>query len=328
MRTRRSRFSGNPVLSRPSSASATEGKHRSVLLHEATALLAIEPNDTVVDATLGGAGHALAIARKLGKGGTLIGIDADHDAIERSRKVLEPFFAKATKGARIILIQANFRNLSAELAKLGIAEADKILFDLGWSSFQLDAGRGFSLKADEPLLMTYAKEPGALTAQKIVNEWGEESIADVIFGSGEERYSRRIAKAIVERRATKPFATARELAETIYEAVPPRYRFGKIHPATRTFQALRIAVNDELGALAQGLKDGWQKLSKGGRIAVITFHSIEDRLVKQTFKHWEEAGEGKRITKKPLSPRPEEIAENPRARSAKLRVIEKVVHRT
>ena len=129
-------------------------------------------------------------------------------------------------------------------------------------------------------------------------------------------------------RVPPPFTTARELAEAIYSAVPPRYRFGKIHPATRTFQALRIAVNDELGALAQGLKDGWQKLSKGGRIAVITFHSIEDRLVKQTFRQWEEAGEGKRITKKPLSPSPEEIAENPRARSAKLRVIEKVVHRT
>jgi len=322
MRTRRSRFSGNPVLSRPSAAKAKEGTHRSVLLHEAIELLVIEPNDTVVDATLGGAGHARAIARKLGKGGTLIGIDADHDAILRGKDALAEVAPKAH------LVEANFRDLSAQLGKIGITEVDKILFDLGWSSFQLDAGRGFSLKADEPLLMTYAKEPGALTAQKIVNEWGEESIADVIFGWGEERYSRRIAKAIVERRATKPFATARELAETIYEAVPPRYRFGKIHPATRTFQALRIAVNDELGALAQGLKDGWQKLSKGGRIAVITFHSIEDRLVKQTFKHWEEAGEGKRITKKPLSPSPEEIAENPRARSAKLRVIEKVVHRT
>ncbi|MDO8575738.1 MAG: 16S rRNA (cytosine(1402)-N(4))-methyltransferase RsmH [bacterium] len=317
-----------------------KGKHRSVLLHEATELLAIQPDDCVVDATLGGAGHALAIAGQLGKGGTLIGIDADHDAIERSRKVLEPSFAKATKGARMILIQANFRDLSAQLGKLGlprrgkagITEVDKILFDLGWSSFQLDAGRGFSLKSDEPLLMTYSNPPaggpGALTAQQIVNEWAEESIADVIFGWGEERYSRRIAKCIVERRATKPFTTARELAEAIYGAVPPRYRYGRIHPATRTFQALRIAVNDELGSLTLGLADGWRHLAKGGRIAVISFHSIEDRVVKQTFKQWEEAGEGKRITKKPLSPSTEEIASNPRARSAKLRVIQKVVHRT
>jgi len=295
-----------------------EGTHRSVLLHEAIELLAIHSDDTVVDATLGGAGHALAIAEKLGKGGTLIGIDADYDAILRGRELLAG--AKAT----VHLVEANFRDLSAELQKLGITTVDKILFDLGWSSFQLDAGRGFSLKADEPLLMTYSKEAGALTAQKIVNEWAEESIADVVFGWGEERYSRRIAKCIVEKRASKPFTTARELAEAIYAAVPSRYRFGRIHPATRTFQALRIAVNDELGALSQGLMAGWQALSHGGRIAVITFHSIEDRLVKQTFKQWEEVGEGKRITRKPFVPGAEEISGNPRSRSAKLRVIQKI----
>lgn len=292
--------------------------HKAVLLHEATELLAIQPADTVVDATLGGAGHARAIAGQLGKGGRLIGIDADHDAILRAEEALEGVAPK------VHLIEANFRDLSSQLEKLNITEVDKILFDLGWSSFQLDAGRGFSLKSDEPLLMTYSTEPGALTAQKIVNEWGEASIADVIFGWGEERYSRRIAKCIVKRRATKPFTTARELAEAIYAAVPPRYRFGRIHPATRTFQALRIAVNDELGSLTQGLADSWRHLSKGGRIAVITFHSIEDRLVKQTFKQWEDAGEGKRITKKPLTPGPEELASNPRARSAKLRVIQKL----
>lgn len=305
-----------------------QSMHRSVLLHEATELLAIQPDDCVVDATLGGAGHALAIAAQLGKGGTLIGIDADHDAILRAKEALEGVAPK------VHLVEANFRDLSAQFEKLAIAEVDKILFDLGWSSFQLDAGRGFSLKSDEPLLMTYSsseggsasggKKPGALTAQTIVNEWAEDSIADVIFGWGEERYSRRIAKCIVERRAKKPFTTARELAEAIYEAVPPRYRYGRIHPATRTFQALRIAVNDELGALSQALADGWRHLTKGGRIAVITFHSIEDRLVKQTFKQWEGASEGTRITKKPLTPSSAEIAENPRSRSAKLRVIEKL----
>ena len=183
--------------------------------------------------------------------------------------------------------------------------------------------------------MTYAKEPGALTAQKIVNEWAEESIADVIFGWGEERYSRRIAKAIVERRATKPFTTARELAEAIYSAVPPRYRFGKIHPATRTFQALRIAVNDELGSISQALADGWRHLTQDGRIAAITFHSIEDRETKRIFADWEKAGSGepdrpnghsgRRVTKRPIRPAREEIERNPRSRSAKLRVIEKIV---
>ncbi len=292
--------------------------HRSVLLHEALELLTITASDTVVDATLGGAGHAQAIAQKLGKKGTLIGIDADHDAIVRGKELLAG--AKPT----VHLVEANFRDLSAQLEKIGVIEVDKILFDLGWSSFQLNAGRGFSLKADEPLLMTYSKESGALTAERIVNEWGEESIADVIFGWGEERYSRRIAKCIVERRLKKPFTTARELAEAIYAAVPARYRFGRIHPATRTFQALRIAVNDELGSLSQGLRDGWRGLSYGGRIAVISFHSIEDRVVKQAFKQWEEAGEGKRITRKPVVPTSEENVENPRARSAKLRVIQKV----
>ena len=292
--------------------------HRSVLLHEALELLAIQADDAVVDATLGGAGHAQAIAGMLGLHGILIGIDADHDAIVRAQERL------ADALPTVHLVEANFRDISAQLAKLEISEVDKILFDLGWSSFQLDAGRGFSLKSDEPLLMTYSRDAGALTAQTIVNEWAEESIADVIFGWGEERYSRRIAKCIVERRATKPFTTARELAEAIYAAVPPRYRFGRIHPATRTFQALRIAVNDELGALAEGLRGGWRHISKGGRIAIISFHSIEDRVVKQTFKQWEEAGEGKRITRKPIVPSAEENAENPRARSAKLRVIQKI----
>lgn len=292
--------------------------HRSVLLHEALELLAITSDDVVIDATLGGAGHSQAIAKMLGKNGILIGIDADHDAILRGKELLKDV------APTVHLVEANFRDVSVQLEKLGIPEVDKMLFDLGWSSFQLDAGRGFSLKSDEPLLMTYSKDPSALTAQTIVNEWAEESIADVIFGWGEERYSRRIAKCIVERRESKPFITARELAETIYANVPPRYRFGKIHPATRTFQALRIAVNDELGALAQGLRDGWRKLSKGGCIAVISFHSIEDRVVKQTFKQWEEAGEGKRITRKPVAPSAEEILENPRARSAKLRVIQKL----
>lgn len=328
MRTRRFQFSSNPVSSPqgdandspvPSKAYVTEGKHQPVLLHEAIAGLAIEKDDVVVDATLGGAGHARALTDALGKKGTFIGFDLDHDAILRARQALANITPKTH------LIEANFRNLTSELAKIEITHIDKVLFDLGWSSFQLTGGRGFSLKSDEPLQMTFTKDPkSGLTAGKIVNEWAEESLADIIYGWGEERYSRRIAKAIVERRAQKPFMTARELAEVIYAVVPPRYRHGRIHPATRTFQALRIAVNDELGALQTGLGAAWSILSPRGRIAVITFHSIEDRLVKQTFKQWEERGEGTRITRKPIVASDEETAKNPRSRSAKLRIISKI----
>ncbi len=311
MRTRAVKFSSNPVSS---------PGHVPVLLHESIAGLAIGKDDVVVDATLGGAGHAHAIANALSKKGTLIGFDVDHDAIERAEKIL------AGVAPKVHFLEANFRNLGNELPQRGIKRIDKALFDLGWSSYQLAAQRGFSFKSDEPLLMTFAKESKAqgLTAARIVNEWAEESLADVIYGWGEERYSRRIAKAIVERRKKQPFTTAHDLAETIYAAVPWRYRSGRIHPATRTFQALRIAVNDELGALEEGLKAAWQMLKPEGRIAVITFHSIEDRIVKWIFKHWEEQGEGTRITRKPIVASDKEIAKNPRSRSAKLRIIEKL----
>ena len=308
MRTRRSQFSSDPV--------SPQG-HQPVLLHEAISSLAIVQDDVVVDATLGGAGHAKAISGQLGKNGTLIGLDLDQDAIHRAGKAL------AGTKPKIHLLEANFRNIEREVASLGVRRITKVLFDLGWSSYQLDSGRGFSIRADEPLRMTYSNDPKSLTAAMIVNEWQESSIADILYGWGEERYSRRIAKAIVQRRHTKPFTSALDLAETIKAAVPPGYRFGRIHPATRSFQALRIAVNDELGALSEGLQGAWKTLASGGRIAVITFHSIEDRVVKQLFREWECNGEGSRINKKPLAPTREEIAKNPRSRSAKLRVIQK-----
>ena len=318
MRTRRSQSSSDPVSSGPSTPVGV--KHRAVLLQEATSSLALAPDDCVVDATLGGAGHAGAIAEQLGKKGVLIGFDLDADAISRAKSTL----AKVRPTVHLVL--GNFRDLGKELERLGIPSITKALFDLGWSSYQLDSGRGFSFRADEPLSMTYANPPtggSGLTAGRIVNEWGEESIADILFGWGEEHYSRRIAKAIVERRAHKPFTTSLELAEVIRAAVPPRYRHGKIHPATRTFQALRIAVNDELGALTEGLRSAWKHLAPAGRIAVITFHSIEDRMVKQMFAAWERSGEGKRSARKPIRPGEGELSVNPRARSAKLRVIEK-----
>ena len=317
MRTRRLKSSSGPVPSQG---------HRTVLLHEAIDALAIKPDDIVVDATLGAAGHAVVIATKLGNKGKFIGIDADKNAVERATKALEHFHT-----LEIHLIQENFRNLQNILHKLGlpaqagISTITKALFDLGWSGYQLEEGRGFSFLKDEPLLMTYADNTGseALTAKTIVNEWSEESLADIIYGWGEERYSRRIARKIVERRAAKPFETSKELAELIKEAVPAKYRYGRLHPATRTFQALRIAVNDELGALKAGLNAAWSHLAPNGRVAVISFHSIEDREVKRTFADWEKQGAGKRINRSPITPTTSEVAENPRSRSAKLRVIEK-----
>mgnify|MGYP001558819800 CR=1 FL=1 len=324
----------------PKTTAMQSSGHTTVLLHEAIEQLAIQKRDVVVDATLGGGGHAKAIAERLGKGGALIGMDLDQKAIERTRIALKDFpkpmglasAGQATKsadspvdGPKIHLVEANFRNLTGELEKLGVKTIDKALFDLGWSGYQLEDGRGFSFLKDEPLSMTYSASPGqnALTASTIVNEWKEENIADVIFGWGEEHYARRIAKRIVERRSSAPFRTALELAEVIRNAVPPKYRYGRIHPATRTFQALRIAVNDELGALKEGLSSAWRNLSRGGRIAVISFHSIEDREVKRMFVGWEKSGEGKRIIRSPIRPGNEEVKSNPRSRSAKLRVIQK-----
>ena len=291
--------------------------HRTVLLHEAIESLVIQKDDIVVDATLGGAGHSKEIFTHLGANGSLIGFDADRRAIERAEKVLD-----IHKHNNIRLVNANFRSLDIELDRIGVPRIDKALFDLGWSTFQLHEGRGFSFLSIEPLSMAYADDQ-ALTADTIVNSWGEESLADVIFGWGEERYSRRIARAIVEAREKAPIKTARELGDLIKAAVPPPYRFGRIHPATKTFQALRIAVNDELGALKDALRLAWNRLAPGGRIAVITFHSIEDRLVKQQFVAWEAEGNGSRVPKKAIAPSKEEVKANPRARSAKLRIIEK-----
>jgi 16S rRNA (cytosine1402-N4)-methyltransferase len=304
MRTRLFKSSGDPVA-----------HHRSVLLQEAVELLEITSGDTVVDATLGGAGHSKEILKRLGNG-VLIGFDADIHAIERSKQAI------GQSSATVHFIHSNFRHLEAKLRDIGITRIDGALFDLGWSSYQLSGGRGFSFLTDEPLSMTY-DEAQQLTAGVIVNTWGEASLADIIYGWGEERYSRRIAKAIVEARENAPIATSGQLAEIISRVVPAAYRRGRIHPATKTFQALRIAVNDELGALQEGLAAAWRLLNDGGRISVISFHSIEDRAVKRIFAAWEKAGEGVRVTKKPLSATEEELSKNPRARSAKLRIIEK-----
>jgi len=311
------------------SVSSPSGGHQSVLLHEVQHALDIQPDDVVLDGTLGGGGHARELAKGLGSRGLFIGFDLDQDAIERTRELFRGLAVHA------IFIVANFRNISTELASRDTPKLTKALFDLGWSSYQLDSGRGFSFLKDEPLLMTYAKparpetgrsgaDGAALTAETIVNTWAESSLADVIYGFGGERYARRIAKGIVDERARRPIKTAKELAEVVRSAVPARARHGRIHPATKTFQALRIAVNDELGALKEGLTAAWSLLEDNGKIAVITFHSVEDRVVKHLFAEWVKQGDGKLFSKKPIAPTREETLANPRARSAKLRVIQKI----
>jgi len=279
-------------------------KHVSVMTCEVLAALEPRAGDVVVDATYGQGGHSAALkkAAKI----KLISIDAD----------------PAATGATVV---GNFADLTAILKKLDIEKVNKVLFDLGWNRGQLSSGRGFSFLNDEPLNMSYAAAPrSGFTAAEILNEWSETVLADVFFGYGEERYARRIAKAVVARRKVKPFETTIELAEAVRDAVPPAYRRGRIHPATKTFQALRIAVNDELGVLDQGLKAAWAALAEGGRIAVITFHSIEDRAVKRYFVSLAKAEKGTLIYKKPLAPTAAEVKANPASRSAKLRAIEKI----
>jgi len=293
------------------------GPHKSVLLHELIEGLSIAPEDAVLDATLGGGGHAAAASALLREGGILVGIDLDARALARAKERL------AGGRCRVCLRQENFRNLDKVLATCGLSSIDAAYFDLGVRSEQIEhSGRGMSFERDEPLLMTFSDRPaeGDLTASEIVNEWQQESIADVLYGFGGERYSRRIARALVEHR---PIKTTRELVSVIENAVPGRYRTARIHCATRTFQALRIAVNDELGALSEGLSKAYAHLEASGRIGVITFHSGEDRIVKRFFRERAELGGGTIVTKKPIVPSKEETAANPRARSAKLRIFQK-----
>ncbi len=294
--------------------------HESVLLQEVIDGLAVRRGDTVVDATVNGGGHSEALARSLGPAGTLVGIDLDEDALTRARRRL------AHCSARVHLVRSNFRHLGEVLRALDIAGADRILFDFGLSSDQLDAsGRGFTFRKDEPLTMTLAKEPGEgeVTAAAIVNDWGEETIANIVSGYGEERYAKRIARAIVEMRARARIERTGDLVRIIDAAVPAKYRHGPIHPATRTFQALRIAVNDELSSIRDALTDAVDTLRVGGRIAAISFHSLEDRIVKRSFQAFAAAGRGVQVTKRPLVPSAAEVERNPRSRSAKLRIFEK-----
>lgn len=295
--------------------------HIPVLLKESIELLNPKTGDTILDATVNGGGHSEEILKIIGEKGKLIGIDQDDEVLNKLKE--------KWKGRKnILLARDNFRNLDEVLASLKIEKINGAIFDIGISSSQIDeSGRGFSFQKEEPLLMTMKAEiePDGLTAKEIVNNWSEKDLADVIWKYGEERFSRKIARNIVRRREAKAIETTMELVDTIRESVPPFYRNSrKINCATRTFQALRIAVNDELGALEEGLRKAWNFLDKGGRLSVISFHSLEDRIVKNYFRDAAAKGEGKIIVKKPITPAEEEKRNNPRSRSAKLRAIEKI----
>ena len=298
----------------------TTPMHKSVLLHSSIDGLEIKAGDVVLDCTLGSGGHSEEIAKRYGKTVRLISIDQDADALTRSRARLE------ATGSDVTLVQSNFRNLDKVLADLGIEKVNKILFDLGWSTDQFEgSGRGFSFKHDEPLNMSFKKDVTEedLTAREIVNVWDEENIADIIYGYGEERFSRRIAKAIVEAREVKPIETTAELVEIIKNGTPGFYHHGKTHFATKTFQALRIAVNDELRALKEALTKAYEALAPGGKMAVISFHSLEDRIVKNFYREMKSVHDAEILTKRPIVPSDDELKENRKARSSKLRILQK-----
>jgi len=301
------------------------------MLDECLEGLGIDPEGIYVDGTLGNGGHAAAILERLEEGGMLIGFDRDEDAIERVKGRL-----KAGTGKRVELVHDNYANMAAQLDRLGIDKVHGLLLDLGVSSFQLDvAERGFSFQQDAPIDMRMDQTQGQ-TAADLVNTAPEQELADVIYRYGEERASRRIARAIVETRAKVRIETTAQLAGIVERAKGGR-KGKKIHPATKTFQALRMAVNDELAAIGQVLEQMVGRVAGGGRIAVLTFHSLEDRLVKQFFNRHVPREESLQqggvrriyeepqvewIWKKPLKASKEEQTINPRSRSAKLRVVE------
>jgi len=295
-------------------------RHIPVLEQEAIDALRLKPSSSVVDATLGSCGHATQILNILDTNGTFVGLDVDERAIESARTVL------VNQKAKVHLVCRNFREIDTALKELNINTVDAILADLGWRIEQFQGGgRGLSFREDEPLLMTFGEPSKYLfTAHDIVNGWDESDITNVLKGYGEERYAWKIAKAITKERESSPIETSGQLATIIENSVPGHYKHGKVHPATRTFQALRIAVNDELKALEEFIEKSVEHLSPRGRLAIISFHSIEDRIVKHSFRELMKEEKGTVITKKPIIAKQEDMHVNPRARSAKLRIFEKI----
>ena len=289
--------------------------HIPVLLKETIEILAVKDEDVVLDATVGGGGHSEELLKTANI--KLIGLDADPAAIARVGWRL------ASYGERVQLAPSNFRVVGSVLEKLQVEHVDKALFDLGLSSDELEvSGRGFSLQKNEPLQMTFDPMQ-LLSARDLLTHLSREELTNILRNYGEEKYAWAIAGAVIEAREREPIETTTQLVEIIKGAVPKSYLKGKIHPATKTFQALRIAVNDELDSLKQGLAGVWEKLAPGGRLAVISFHSIEDRIVKVFMKEKVDQGEGSLLTRKPITASEAEVQANPRSRSAKLRGIQK-----
>lgn len=310
-----------------------EFKHVSVLLQETIDGLAVKPDGIYVDGTTGGGGHSYEICKRLGKNGRLIGIDQDAEALAAAEKRLEPFAGIVT------LVKSNYAQMKEVLKQLGIEKVDGIVLDLGVSSYQLDnAERGFSYREDAPLDMRMDREQ-TLTARDIVNDYPESELYRIIKEYGEERFAKSIARNICKRRQDKPLETTFELVDIIRNSMPAKARNGKSHPAKRTFQAIRIECNQELEVLRQALDEMVNLLKDGGRISIITFHSLEDRMVKTSFRRQENPctcppdfpvcvcgnkAKGKVITRKPILPSEEECEQNTRSKSAKLRVFERI----
>lgn len=308
-----------------------EFKHKSVLLNETIDGLNIKPDGIYVDGTLGGGGHAYEVCRRLGEKGSIIGIDQDAAAIEAASARLKDF------GEKVTIVRSNYCDLKSKLHELGIDKVDGIVLDLGVSSYQLDtAERGFSYREDAPLDMRMDTRQ-KMTARDIVNDYTEADLYRVIRDYGEDKFAKNIAKHIVQARAVKPVETTAELSEIIRASIPMKFQKKSGHPAKRTFQAIRIELNRELDVLRDSLDDMIDLLNPGGRLCIITFHSLEDRIVKSAFRKNEnpctcppdfpvcvcgKKSKGSIITKKPILPSEEELEYNSRSKSAKLRIFE------
>lgn len=310
-----------------------EFNHKSVLLWETVDGLAVKPDGIYVDGTLGGAGHAGVVCSKLGAGGRLIGIDQDGDAIDAAREHLKEY------GQKVSIVRSSYSDMVHIVQSLGFQRVDGILLDLGVSSFQLDTQeRGFSYRTDAPLDMRMDKRQG-LTAANVVNEYTEMELFHIIRDYGEDRFAKNIAKNIVIEREREPILTTGRLAEIVSYSIPMKIKKQGGHPAKRTFQAIRIEVNHELEVLEGTISDMIDLLNPGGRICIITFHSLEDRIVKRAFRQAQDPctcpkdfpvcvcgkkPRGKQVTRKPVLPSDEEMEQNPRSKSAKLRIFQRI----
>lgn len=295
----------------------SEFSHIPVLRNEAIEALAIREEGIYIDATVGLGGYTRAIADKVSTG-KVIGLDADSHALAIAEESLAEY------GERIILKHSNFRYIERIISEMGIVAVDGIVADLGLSSMELDdTSRGFSFRENAPLDMRFDIESQDLTAGDIVNTYSQDELTTLFKTLADEPFSGRIARVIVESRKIKKIETTQELADIIVSIVPRKFAKKSIHPATRVFQALRMEVNDEIGALKSLLSSSLPLLNASGRLAIVSFHSGEDRIVKQTFREWREQGWVSILTKKPIIPKDEELGANPRSRSAKLRIIEK-----